>query len=317
MRRPVRLRDLRDAGISRAELRGPLWQLPARGVRLWGGESERIDPAVRTQAVAVALPSDAALTGWAAAYLLGVTDLDGVTWTRQGEVQLDVVVARTADRTRIRRPGVTTVRSELSGSDVVEVDGVRVTSPVRTAFELLRRGPLVEAVVAVDAMLHAGVVRLDDLNAYISQRRRWKGVPTARRALALANAAAESAMETRLRLLLVLGGFRSLAVNVPLYDTFTTQHLGRPDLLEEEAGLVIEYDGADHRQVDRHRADNAREHALESAGLTVVRFDGHDVFVTPGRTLDVAHAARRRGLDRDRRRDRWTRSPIPWWMEDE
>ena len=102
-------------------------------------------------AVVAALPADAVLSGWAAAYLLGVTDLDGVAWTRHGEVHLDILVTRRADRTRIRRPGVTTVRSELSVSDVVEVDGVRVTSPVRTTFELLRRGPLVEAVVAADA----------------------------------------------------------------------------------------------------------------------------------------------------------------------
>ena len=176
---------------------------------------------------------------------------------------------------------------------------------------------MVEAVVAADAMLHAGLVTTDDLEIYISQRTRWKGVPAARRALALANSAAESPMETRLRLLLVLGGLRSLEVNIPLYDSRTSVHLGRPDLFDEDAGLVIEYDGADHRRIDRHRSDNAREHGLERAGLIVLRFDGHDVFVTPDRTLDVAHAARQRGLDRDRRRDSWTRSPIPWWMEDE
>ena len=317
LRRPVLLRDLRAAGVSPAELRGPLWQLPSRGVRLWGGDSETTDPALRAHAVAAALPADAVLSGWAAAYLLGVTDLDGVAWTMQGEVHLDILVARTADRTRIRRPGVTTVRSELSGSDVVEVDGVRVTSPVRTTFELLRRGPMVEAVVAADAMLHSGLLSVSDLQAYIAQRPRWKGVPAVRRALALANAAAESPMETRLRLIFVLAGFSQLQVNVPLYERSTALLLGRPDLLDEEAGLIIEYDGSGHRQADRHRSDNAREHGLERAGLIVVRFDGHDVFVTPGRTLDVTHAARQRGLDRDRRRDHWTRSPTPWWMEDE
>jgi len=317
VRRPVRIRDLRDAGVSPAELRGALWQRPARGVRLWGNDQEIADPAVRAHAVAVGPPQDAALTCWAAAYLLGVTDLDGVAWTKQGESQLDVHVVRTAARSRIRRPGVTTVRSQLSPSDVVEVDGVRVTSPVRTTFELLRRGPLVEAVVAADAMLHAGLLSVSDLRTYIDQRPRWRGVPAVRRALALANAAAESPMETRLRLILVLAGFSQLQVNVPLYERCTALFLGRPDLLEEEAGLIIEYDGSGHRQADRHRSDNAREHGLERAGLIVLRFDGHDVFVTPDRTLDVAHAARQRGLDRDRRRDSWTRSPIPWWMEDE
>ena len=315
--RPIRLRDALDAGVSAAELRGPLWHVPARGVRLWGGDSETPDPALRAHAIGVALPPDAAITGWAAAYLLGVTDLDGTTWTREGERALDISVVRTADRCRIRRPGVTTVRARLSNEDVVEIEGTRVTSPLRSAFELMRHGPLVEAVIAADAMLHSRLVCMDDLHAYVSQRSGWKGIPAARRALALADPRAESPMETRLRLMLVLGGFPNSQVNVPVYDSLTGLHLGRPDLLDAEAGLAIEYDGSGHRQVDRHRSDNAREHGLERAGLIVLRFDGHDVFVTPDRTLDVAHAARQRGLDRDRRRDSWTRSPIPWWIEDE
>ena len=35
------------------------------------------------------------------------------------------------------------------------IDGVAVTSPVRTALDLACRGSLVEAVVAVDALAHA------------------------------------------------------------------------------------------------------------------------------------------------------------------
>ena len=306
VRRPIRLRDALDAGVSAGELRGPLG-IPARGVRLWGGDSETPDPALRAHAIGVALPPDAAITGWAAAYLLGVTDLDGTAWTREGERALDISVVRTADRCRIRRPGVTTVRARLSNEDVVEVEGTRVTSPLRSAFELMRHGPLVEAVIAADAMLHSRLVCMDDLHAYVSQRSGWKGIPAARRALALADPRAESPMETRLRLM--FGG--KLAVNVPVYDSVTGLHLGRPDLLDAEAGLAIEYDGSGHRQVDRHRTDNAREHRLESAGLIVVRFDGHDVFVTPGHTLRTAHGARQRGLARDRSCDQWTCSLFP------
>ena len=117
--------------------------------------------------------------------------------------------------------------------------------------------------------------------------------------------------------LMMLGGFPKLQVNVPVYDSVTGLHLGRPDLLDAEAGLAIEYDGSGHRQMDRHRTDNAREHRLESAGLIVVRFDGHDVFVTPGHTLRTAHGARQRGLARDRSCDQWTCSSVPWWIEDE
>ena len=80
-----------------------------------------------------------------------------------------------------------------------------------------------------------------------------------------------------------------------------------------EAGVVVEYDGAHHRDPVQHRADNAREHRLEEAGLIVIRFDGHDTLVTQSRTLDVMRSARRRGLRRDRRHDHWSTTWTPWW----
>ena len=43
------------------------------------------------------------------------------------------------------------------------------------------------------------------------------------------------------------------------------------DLLDPEAGLVGEYDGEGHRELDRHVLDNAREEWFEDAGLVVVR----------------------------------------------
>jgi Protein of unknown function (DUF559) len=120
-------------------------------------------------------------------------------------------------------------------------------------------------------------------------------------------------MESRLRLIWVLGGLPRPLVNVALYDTRTGASLGRPDLLDVEAGVVVEYDGAHHRDPVRHRADNAREHRLEEAGLIVIRFDGHDTLVTQGRTLEVMRSAHRRGLPRDRRHDRWSKTWAPWW----
>ena len=205
---------------------------------------------------------------------------------------------------------MTTVRARLSNEDVVEVEGTRVTSPLRSAFELMRHGPLVEAVIAADAMLHSRLVCMDDLHAYVSQRSGWKGIPAARRALALADPRAESPMETRLRLMLVLGGFPNLQVNVPVYDSVTSTSGrespgcgGRPrHRVRPEAGI------------DRWIATEPTMPASidwKSAGLIVVRFDGHDVFVTPGRTLRAAHGARQRGLARDRSCDQWTCSLSP------
>jgi very-short-patch-repair endonuclease len=77
----------------------------------------------------------------------------------------------------------------------------------------------------------------------------------------------------------------------------------------------VEYDGAHHRGPDQHRADNAREHRLEQAGLIVIRFDNQDTLRTQARTLAVMQEARQRGLRRDRRHDGWSRSNVPWWFD--
>jgi hypothetical protein len=178
---------------------------------------------------------------------------------------------------------------------------------------LLRTPPLPDAVAAVDAMLHAGLVTIEELMTAVDTRPRWRSVRMARRALHLLDAGAESPMESRLRLIWVLGGLPRPLVNVPLYATHTGASLGRPDLLDVEAGVVVEYDGAHHRDPAQHRADNAREHLLEDAGLIVIRFDGHDTLVTQSKTIDVMRSARRRGLQRDRRLDRWSTTWTPWW----
>ena len=312
--RPFRLSDAVNSGVSMAELSGPLWRAPSHGVRMWDGLAAD-DPVVRIRVVAATLPSDAVITGWAAAYLLGVQWLDGRDLTTSDDALLDVVVLRNRDRPPLRRRGLRTLRSAVDVEDVVMADGLCVTHPVRTAFELLRSLPLVEAVASVDAMLTAGLTTVNELADYVRQRPRWRGVPHARRVLGLVVPGAESPMESRLRLIWIRGGLPRPLVNVPLYDRDTGYLLGRPDLLDDEAGVAVEYDGAHHRSPDQHRADNAREHRLEQAGLIVIRFDNQDTLRTQARTLAVMQEARQRGLRRDRRHDGWSRSNVPWWFD--
>jgi Protein of unknown function (DUF559) len=314
VQRPILLTDAVRSGISMAELSGPLWRAPSYGVRVWHGLTDD-DPVVRIQVVAASLPSDAVISGWAAAHVLGVPWLDGRDPAVSDDALLDVLVLRNRDHPPLRRRGLRTLRSAVDVDDIVVADGIRVSSPVRTVFELLRSPPLVEAVASVDAMLNAGLVSIEQLAAYVRARPRWRGTPFARRALGLVDGGAESPMESRLRLIWVRGGLPRPLVNVPVYDRHTGYLLGRPDLLDEEAGVVVEYDGAYHRSPDQHRADNSREHRLEQAGLIVIRFDNHDTVRTQAKTLAVMKEARARGLRRDRRHDSWSRSNVPWWFD--
>ena len=112
--------------------------------------------------------------GFAAAELLGAS-----CGPRDAPVEL-VVGTR-----RVRaRPGLVIRQDVLGPDDVVDVEGVLVTSAERTAWDLARRLRFDDAVVAVDALARVAgshprscsIVLPADVAAQVS--RRWSGPPT-------------------------------------------------------------------------------------------------------------------------------------------
>jgi hypothetical protein len=85
-------------------------------------------------------------------------------------------------------------------------------------------------------------------------------------------------METRLRLLLVLGGLPRPLAQVALHDG-DGRFLGRPDLYYPDQRLGIEYDGATHR--DSLADDDRRQNRLLDAGHRLLRFTAQDIARSP------------------------------------
>ena len=81
-------------------------------------------------------------------------------------------------------------------------------------------------------------------------------------------------METRLRWLLIRAGLPMPGVQSNLYDD-SGNFVGRADLYDPSARLVIEFDGGNHR--DRLVSDNRRQNLLVGAGYQVLRFTSADV----------------------------------------
>jgi very-short-patch-repair endonuclease len=94
----------------------------------------------------------------------------------------------------------------------------------------------------------------------------------------LAEPKAESAMETRLRMILVLAGLPRPEVQVAIHDEHG-RCLGRPDMLYRHQRLALEYDGRNHRE--RVFDDNRRQNGLVGAGFRVLRFSAEDVYRAP------------------------------------
>lgn len=229
--------------------------------------------------------------------------------------RLEPVPLLLGSQVKIRRRHLIDVSRERLDADEIEaLRGVRRTIDVRTAFDGARwAANLYDAVVFLDMMLTADVVTERELEAYFAVHPRWRGVPQARLALSLARTGSRSPPETRLRLLWVVeAGLPMPLVNPPIFSR-DGMLLGYPDLLDIEAGTVLEYDGDEHRDIRQHLDDNVREECFEEHGLLVCRVGGLDLWSRRRSTIDRLIRTRLRGMARDRSLDRWTLQPPSRW----
>ncbi len=235
-------------------------------VYVWAGLSNT--PELKRVAARKRLPPAAAFSGLTAAWLHGL-DVEA------GE-PIEVTIPKGVGVSA--RSGIEVRRAALSPKEVVSVRGQRSTSILRTLSDLCIRLTVTEAVVVTDMALRARLVRLADLRALCMRRARCFGVASLRRVIGFAEPAAESPMESRLRMLLVLGGLPRPQAQVSLHDG-KGLFLGRPDLYYPSHRLALEYDGATHRT--SLVEDNRRQNRLLAAGIRLLRFTAGDVLHNP------------------------------------
>ncbi|MBA2464924.1 MAG: hypothetical protein H0V42_08115, partial [Nocardioidaceae bacterium] len=232
---------------------------------------------------------------------------------RDGVTRLPVPLALGRTGNVREDDAVTLSRDPLLDDEVVSRYGIPCAVAERSTFDAARTaGDLVEAVVALEMAFAGEVTSLSRMRAYVDERAGCKGVPLARAALELACEHSWSPNETRMRMIWQLeAGLPRPLVNRPLFDR-RGRLLGYPDLLDVEAGLVGEFDGADHRGAVRHADDVGREAMLRNHRLEVVRVTGPDLFHRP-RVRTRLVAARRRALWLPPERRPWTtQSPQGW-----
>ena len=265
-KKPFTTSDARGVGVTRRQMRGAAYRPLGSGVYHWVGL--KVSPLLTLTGVARRLPSGAAFSGRTAAWLHGldVPPCDPI----------EITIPEPAGSSR--RAGASVRRAALAPGEIVLRRRLPTTSAFRTVVDLGGRNPLTEGVVAVDVFLHAQLVSMADLRSYVADHPRARGIARLRRALDLAEPEAESAMETRLRMLLVRARLPRPEVQVSINDD-RGRFLGRPDLLYRQPRLAIEYDGGNHR--DRMVEDNRRQNGLVGAGYRLLRFTAADVYGAP------------------------------------
>nr|WP_246407091.1 DUF559 domain-containing protein [Modestobacter versicolor] len=244
--------------LTRAQLRSSAWRRLREDVY---ADAEQPDThRLHARGACLVMPAGAALGGRTAAELHGLVDV--------APVDLPVEVVLPPGVRWHPQPGLVVRTAPLDGDVVGRGPWLRWTSGVRTAVDLARREPPVEAVVLVDRLVHAGVAELTAVRAAAGALSRVRGSARARAAAAAADGLAESPQETRLRLLLRGGGLPEPVAQHRVEDA--GRFVARVDFAWPERRLALEYDGLWHAEPGQFARDRQRLNALTAAGWRVL-----------------------------------------------
>jgi very-short-patch-repair endonuclease len=243
--------------------------------------------ALRARAAFLLVRGHGAVGGYAAAELLEAS-------CGPKDAPVDLVVPGGAYRDH---PGLTVHRGLLAADEITTAGTVVVTTPRRTAYDLACDLPLVEAVVAVDALSHAH--RFDPADLAHLRRRHLgaRGSAQVDEVIRLANRLSQSPMETRIRLVIVFDGLPGPVLQHPVGPFFL-------DLAYPAIKLALEYDGDAHRTQERAMRDLDRQAYLTANRWTVLRFTAVQVLCRPWEVAakvrhELLQAARRQGVGLD------------------
>jgi len=175
----------------------------------------------------------------------------------------------------------------LEDAEVAVLQGRRLTSVPRTLADVSAHSTLTEAVVVVDTALRLRRTNLQLLAAAAEAAEGRPGVAMFRRVLFHAEPKSGSHMETRLRMVIVLGGLPRPEAQVEIRNARGVI-LGRPDLYYPHKRLGIEFDGGLHR--DLLVEDNRRQNLLLEAGVHLLRFTASDVYSRPDQIVAQVRA---------------------------
>lgn len=306
---PVRPDPSGICGPTPGQARGPRWRKTSRGLVVPSTvDGEQVEQRI-VEAAAV-LPPATGVTGWAALRWGGAHWFDGLG--EDGRELLPVTLA-IGDSTIGSQSGYEVSEEHLRPHDLITVDGMPLTTHVRSVTYLMRHASsLRQAVAALDMAAYGDLVSVEEVVAYNESLWTWAGIPQSRQAAAYADENAWSPREVGVRLTWILtAGLPRPLTNRPVFDRWG-HHLGTPDLFDEEAGMVVEYDGAVHLVGARRRRDRDREERFRRAGLEYLTVLGSDR--DEERLAARMHEARGRARFEAPARRSWTLDLPRWWV---
>ena len=269
--------------VTRGRLRGPAFRRLLPDVY---GQA-RADPPdllLRSLACYRLVEGRGVLAGYSAALLL---DADCAP---RPDMPAEVIVPGGGQRAQ---PGLLVHRDRIAPGETCLVGDVRCTSPLRTAYDLGRRGALGDRVVAVDRLANRHRFNPDLLLNFAVHYRGGRGTDLICETLAHACCYAGSPMETRLRLLIMAAGLPRPRVQWAVQDVAARTAVWI-DLAWPEILVGVEYEGEVHARAESVRRDTRRYTALVDKGWRIYRYTKDDILGAPERIVAELTRARAR-----------------------
>lgn len=283
----------RDLGIHRSELDRAV--ADGSVVRLLTGvyadASTTLTPLVRARAAAFVISPHSVVRDRTAAWIWGVECLDHAEL--DGVPPLETCVLRGHEPTD--RDEVDGLVRDLLPVDWVELEGVRLTTPLRTALDLGCTLRPHRALGAMDALMRLHGFSDRDMRVLLGRYRRRRGVVQLRRLVPLVDPRAESQPESWVRWYIAEW---ELAPPLPQVWVELGGQSFRLDLAYPRAKIAVEYDGEEFHGPAHRVHDELRRAALRSAGWIVIVVTKHDLAAVRREVwlTELAESLRARGV---------------------
>lgn len=206
---------------------------------------------VRVHAASLVMPPHAVAVDRLAAWIHGVDALP-----RSAIHQMPELDIFSATGSRMRRPGITSGIRGLEKRDVQVINGLPVTTRLRTACDLGRILWRFDALGAIDGFLRLGLDHAE-LLAELDRYKGYRGVRQLRELAPLGDRGAESQPESALRLHWYDAELPKPQTQIWVYDDDGTPKF-RIDVGREEERYGAEYFGEQWHGDDQQDADEAR-----------------------------------------------------------
>ena len=177
---------------------------------------------------------------------------------------------------RLRRKGLASGTRDLLPTDVMEIGGVRVTTPLRTALDVARLHHPQRGLATVDGLLRETDLTKEEMVAELPRFRGARWITRGRLIVTWADGRSQSYGESASRLAwLTTPGLPPPQLQVPVEVDGHTFYL---DLADEDLMIGVEYDGERWHGPDRADHDDARRKLIRMLGWVLLILRRADVF---------------------------------------